>query len=272
MSRWSCLALLLLACEPGQIRVDGLDAEPGSGFVDAPWATNPSTTTTSEDLSIWEGARIEITQPIPGEFLEYGVETPFRAWIVSADEELLEGVEIEWTSDSAPNWYETGPSFDTDALPIGVHDFTAIATLPNGSVVQHTVGGVLVQHPFGGTYAGLLDVDGTILNLPISCVGVTLVTVDQFGTTGAGDGDCIVSLLGLDVPLHYIYDLDIDEYGTVSGTAGADLLGWFTYNFPADGTIDPDGVGLDIDFSGEVPLMGPLNGATTAERVSLSSQ
>ena len=272
MPAWTSLALLLVACEPGAIQVDGLDAEPGTGWVDSPWAGPTDTETESPDLSEWEGARIEVTSPEAGEFIEWRSVTPFRAWIVSAQETLLELEDVEWSSDQDPNWFETGPSFDTDALPIGTHAFTATATLPTGAVLQHTVGGVLVQHAYGGTYTGLLDVDGTILNVPVSCVGVTLVVVDATGTTGTGDGDCIVSLLGLDLPLHYIYDLEIDEAGVVGGTAGADLLGLFTYNFPAEGTLDPNNGGLDLVFNGEVPLMGPLNGSTTAERVGLETE
>ena len=264
--------LILFACEPGTIAVEGLDAQPSEGWATEAWAGQPTGTKDAEDFSMWDGARIDITSPIPGEFLVWGETTEFHAQIVAADGSILEFDDIEWASDTTANWFEQGASFETADLPIGSHAFNAIATLPNGAIVQHTVGGVLVQHPFGGTYVGLLDVDGTILNLPISCVGVTLVTVDQFGTEGTGDGDCIISLLGLDVPLHYIYDLDLDEFGAVSGTAGADLLGWFTFNFPADGTIDPDGVGLDMTFAGEVPLMGPMNGATVAERISLNSQ
>jgi hypothetical protein len=264
--------LILFACEPGSIAVDGLDAPPGEGWATDAWATELATAEDPEDVSMWNGARIEVISPEPGSFLDWGATTVFEAQIVAADGTIMPFDDVEWSSDTTPNWYEQGARFESSDLPIGSQDFNAIATLPNGAVVQHTIGGVLVQHPFGGTYVGLLDVDGTLLNLPVSCTGVTVVIVDQFGTEGTGDGDCIVSLLGIDLSLHYIYELEIDALGVVGGTAGADLLGWFTYNFPAVGTVDPLGSGLDLTFEGEVPLMGPLNGATVAERVSLNSQ
>jgi len=131
----------------------------------------------------------------------------------------------------------------------------------------------MVQHAHGGTYVGILDVDGTILNIPVSCTGASVLVVDRYGDEATGDGDCVVSVLGLgEIPLHYVFELDIDGTGAVSGTAAADLLGWFQYNFPASGTLVPDGAGFDLVFEGSVPLMGPLNGATDAVRVSLDSE
>ena len=34
----------------------------------------------------------------------------------------------------------------------------------------------------------------------------------------------------------------------------------FTYNFDAEGSLDPSGA-MDVSFSGDVPLIGTLNGA-----------
>lgn len=262
--------LLLVACEPAELRLDRLDDRPDEG-----WATSPSedwtTTDPTDTFSQWEGARLEILQPAAGELLNWGAVHTFEAIVVAENGDELPVDGVEWGSDLAPNWFETGASFDTDALPIGIHAFTAQAELPNGAVVQHTVGGVKVQHPYGGTYAGLLEVDGTILNFPISCVGAGIVVIDRFGEQGTGTGDCLISLLGADVPLSMIYELEIAADASIGGTVGVDLIGFFTYNFDAEGSLDPSAT-MSVSFGGEVLLMGPLTGSTTAERISLDAQ
>lgn len=261
--------LFAIACT-AELGVDGLDDRPGEG-----WATDPIETWTSEPgdpgPSEFDGATIEILSPRAGDLLAWGASHTFEAVVRAQDGTELEVDPIEWGSDLAPNWFETGASFDTDGLPIGIHAFTARAELPNGAVVQHTAGGVKVQHPFGGTYAGLLEVDGSITNIPISCVGAGLIVIDRYGEIGTGEGDCLVSILAVDVPLHLLYDLEFDEFGAISGSVGVDLLGWFTYNFDAEGALDPSAT-LSVTFGGTVPLMGPLSGSTEAERISFDAQ
>ena len=260
--------LVLAACGPATMAIDDR-AEVGSG-----WATDPYEewqTTPSEPDDPWEGAQLTVLSPEAGEKLNWGQNHAFEAQVTAPDGSVLPLEDIEWGSSSAPNWFEAGAAFETDGLPIGDHDFTAWAFLPNGSILQHTVGGVRVQHAYGGTYAGLLDVDGTIASVPISCVGAALVVIDATGEVGLGDGDCVVSLLAVDVPLHLLYDLEIDEYGAITGSVGVDLIGWFTYNFDAEGALDPSGA-MDVSFAGDVPLMGPLSGTTSAERISLDTE
>ncbi len=273
MRRVVPLAALLAGCAPGELSVDALDRGPGEGWATDPLETWSGHTPTEPTDPRWNGATLTVLSPAAGDLLIWGATHTFEAEVVAQDGTplSLDDAAIEWGSDLAPNWYQTGASFETDGLPIGIHDFTAWAHLPNGAVLQHTVGGVKVQHAFGGTYAGVLDVDGSVQQIPISCIGAGLVVIDRFGEHGTGEGDCLVNLLAVDVPLHLLYDLDIATDGAVTGTVGVDLAGWFTYNFDAEGALDPSAT-LDLSFSGDVPLMGPLSGTTTAERISLDSQ
>ena len=262
--------LFAVACAPATITIDESGRKVGQG-----WETDPmeewEPTETGPDYSMWEGAQLTILSPESGTKLNWGQMHTFEVQITAPDGTVLPADDIEWGSNLAPNWFETGETFETDGLPIGTHDFTAWATLPNGAVLQHTAGGVRVQHAYAGTFAGLLDVDGSVTNIPISCVGAGLVIVDPTGQTGVGEGDCVVSILAIDVPLNMVYDLEIDEYAQIGGAVGVDLLGWFTYNFDAEGSLDPSGA-MDVSFSGEVPLMGPLSGTTSATRISLDTE
>ena len=135
---------LLAACTTG-VAIDGLDDKPGKG-----WATDPIETWTTQEPSgtaLYDGATIEVLEPAAGDLLNWGAEHHFEAVVRAEDGTVLPVDTVEWGSDQAPNWFETGSAFDTDGLPIGLHAFTARAELPNGAVVQHTVGGVKVQPP-----------------------------------------------------------------------------------------------------------------------------
>lgn len=263
------LSVLLVGCAPGELSLERLDDTTGEG-----WATTPEVTwtgsTTTPETDAWAGAKLTILAPAAGDVLASGASHHFEAQVRAPDGTVLPVPDIAWTSDLSENWFEVGEAFDTEDLPVGMHTFTAAATLPNGATVQHSVGVVRVQHPFAGTYAGLLDVSGTVVNVPISCVGAGLVVIDRNGEEGLGEGDCIVSILAVNVPLHLLYELEFDEAGAVGGTVGVDLLGWFTYNFAATGALDPSAV-LEVAFSGEVPLMGPLSGTSTLERISFDT-
>ena len=267
------LASLLLsaaACAPGTVSFDEGTSGLGTGWATEPFETYEGTTTATDDgLSAYDDAVLTVLSPSPSEFIPLGTVAVFEAEIVGRDGTVLDSP-IEWQSSTAPGWYEQGALFETTDLPLGLHDFTAQTTLPNGDHLVHTISSVRVQHPFAGTYAGLYDVDGTILNFPVTCIGVAILTLEADGTFADGDGECLISLLGIDVPLNFLFEFDIEPDGTLSGTAGADLVGFFTYNFPADGSLDPSG-SLSMSFEGDVPLFGLMSGGLDAPRISLDT-
>lgn len=261
---------LLVACGPGTVQFPDGDEVSASGWVDEPWAQDPAEEE-APDTSQYDGATLHIVSPTSGEFMTYGQVASFEAELVAADGTFLESTDVEWSSDRQESWFHQGLAFEADDLEVGIHALTAQATLPNGDHLAHTVGGLLVQAKAGGTYAGILRVNGTIQNIPVACVGSSVIWVDEYGIRGEGNGECLISIV-ISIPLNYVFDLDITELGVISGDAGVDLVGWFTYNFPAIGQLDPDNYGIDMTFNGDVPLLGTLNGSVEAPRVSMDSQ
>src|SRR5690606_34762646 len=104
-----------------------------------------------------------------------------------------------------------GAAFDDDALDVGIHDITAEVTLPNGDRLAHTVGGILLQSLYAGTYSGIFNAQLQWEDLPIDCSGAVLLIVDPWGEVVAGDANCLASLLGFDAPIDFIFDLDNDD-------------------------------------------------------------
>ena len=190
-----------------------------------------------EEELIWQEATLEILSPEPSAFIPLGEEYLFEAIILDSAGEELEFSEIEWSSSVDSAWSYTSDSFQ-DELSAGQHAITAQARLPNGDRLSYVVGGVLVQHPNAGIYAGTTSIDITINNptpLIVSCSGGVTLTVEPSGEIGLGEGDCIVNINGGDIPSTYIFDLEIDETD-VGGSAALDL--WLIQQeFPLVGTI-----------------------------------
>ncbi len=217
----------------------------------------------------YAGAVLRIASPAGGTVWTPDATVPLRADFLAPDGTLLEPLEVQWTTDRDPAWVGEGAALEAD-LDVGAHRLTARARLPDGTGLAYSVGDVRIQDDAAGTYAGLFQVDLETLGLTFSCTGSSTVAVGPYGTLGQGDGSCLLSvlILDLDLPLSYVFDLDIADDGTVTGEAGAEIL-LITYNFPAEGTLDPAGVGFDLTFAGDVPLLGPIDATVEAERVSL---
>lgn len=269
------LPVLLVGCAPGTIAVDGLDAVPGEGWADEPWASNDTGDTTPETTLPWDEATLRIASPKSATVLPLGELHHFEVELTGPSGIVLptDDVDVVWTSNQDISWLGIGPSFDDDGLDAGIHSLTAKATLPDGTTAAHTVGAVLVQSEFSGTYAGLYSVDVIVAGLSVPCTGATTVLVEPPGDLGYGEGECLVSipLLGGDIALTWVFDLEIDVDGVVGGTIGVSAAGLFTYDFPAEGTVDPLGAGFDVTFAGSIPFVGDVDGFVEAPRVSIQS-
>ena len=99
-------------------------------------------------------------------------------------------------SDVDETWAPYGAELVDDSIDIGKHNITAEVTLPDGSRIAHTVGGVLVQHEDAGTYVGdmILSMDASVGEPPIgaSCVGAAVIVVDEYGELATGDAACTI--------------------------------------------------------------------------------
>jgi len=264
------LLICLFGCHTGSIALGDLDGKSGEGWAEGPWETWE----TGDDpiRSIWEGAQLRILSPESGSYVISGEDQVFSAVVEAPDGEVLPWTDITWASETS-SWTGVGDAFADSGLDIGLHDLTAVARLPNGDVVEYTAGHVKVQSFGSGLYAGTFSVDGSFNAIQFGCIGSNVIAVEPHGVEGTGSGDCLVSLLGFgELPLSFLIDLEIDPAsGVVTGTCGADLFGWFTYDFPTEGLLRPLDGGFDLTFSGDVPLVGPIDAWLAAERISLDS-
>lgn len=275
-------AILLVGCT-GTLEVGGLDdtatadtvpQEPGTGWVGEPWeVTDPADPSNGTDLP-WDQATFRIVSPKSATILPLGETHLFEAELTGPGGPLpLEQAEVRWTSAQDTSWLGTGERFEDDALDVGIHSLTAQASLPDGTVLAHTVGAVLVQSPFSGTYAGLYQVDVNVAGITVACTGATTILVDPYGEDGFGEGQCLVSIpfLGGDIPLTWVFEPTIDVDGVVDGTIGVSGFGLFTYDFDAEGVVDPLAGGFDVTFAGDIPFIGTIDGYLDAPRVSIQS-
>jgi len=243
-----------------------LDTALGEGWTDEASAWTEEDT--EPDFSAYEGAYARIVSPQAGSLVPIGELQTYTVEVRSPDGQLLTPTGVIWQSNIDPDFQGTEASFETDAIDPGVHTLTALVDLPNGVRLAHSVAGVRVQDPAAGVYAGLFSVDGTVNRITITCTGNALVAFGDLGFVGEGDADCLVSLLGVDVPMTWLFDLENDG-GVIHGTGGVDLLGWFTYDIPvSEGTLDADAGTLKVDFDGPIPFIGELSAFLDAQRVA----
>ncbi|HHO52625.1 MAG TPA: hypothetical protein ENK18_17580 [Deltaproteobacteria bacterium] len=269
-SIWLCCGLA--SCAPGSLWIEegGEVPDPtGSGFVTSPWE-QPSDTA-ALDPALYEGAYARIVSPAAAAVLSWHEPTRFEVEVRSAVGEVLPAGPVQWIASDDPDFEGNGEaSFVDDTLELGTHEIMAIAHLPGGSTAAHSVGDVRVQSGYAGTYAGLFSVDGTVTQITITCTGAAVLVVGQQGVLGEGDGDCLVSILGIDVPMSWDFALENLD-GVVSGDAGVDLIGFFSYRVPATGTLDPQGDGFDVTFEADIPLIGTISAFLSAPRISLET-
>lgn len=264
---------VLFACAPQVTVVEGgsgsdLDDDVVIGDQDA-GDDDTATDTASDEDAAWDGATLVVHSPASGSFLPWGQTSTFSATVYAADGTATDFDDIAWASDVDAAWSLLGAEEEDDALDVGTHALTATAALPNGDRLAYTVGGVLVQSPYAGVYAGTLVVDAAAeydgTTYAAGCSGALTLVVDAYGETITGEGGCLLSLQGVDLDTNYVFDLENTE-GMVAGAASADF-GWYAYDFEAAGTVTEDGA-LSGTFADDVYGYLAVEGAWDATRVS----
>lgn len=268
---------VLFACAPETIVVkgdDGTDLDEdgvigdGVGDTDDTGAEDTGGDDVDEDAA-WDGATLVVHSPASGSFLPWGETSTFSATVYAADGTATDFDDIAWASDVDAAWAIEGREVEDDALDVGTHALTATAALPNGDRLAYSVGGVLVQSPYAGVYAGTLVVDAAAeydgTTYAAGCSGALTLVVDAYGETVTGEGGCLLSLQGYDLDTTYVFDLENAE-GTVAGAASADF-GWYAYDFDAAGTVSEDGA-LSGTFADDVYGYLAVEGAWETTRVS----
>ncbi len=259
MTRSILLALpLLFACKSeGDLTVQphdtGLDADTGD------------LEDTGLPPEVYDEAFLRILSPASASYLPLGEPAHFEAEVFDQDGEPLPFDEVVWTSSADSYWSGQGVDFWDGDLDVGVHDLTAVARLPNDDRVAHTVGGVLVQSPWAGTYVGLFVSTVTYESVPVPCNGVATLVVEPYGARATGDATCVASLMGYEMEFNYAFELDNVE-GQLSGRAAADIMGMFEYDFEASGTLDAQE--MTFAFGDDVFGMLQLKAEVRTDRIS----
>ncbi len=218
-----------------------------------------------EDLTVYEGAVIRIVSPESGDFLAFGENHTFEAVITNPDGDELPVEDITWNSDNDNAWQLAGAEIDDDTIDVGTHNITAEVELPDGARLAHTVGGVLVQHEFAGTYVGdmVLSMDTSFEDTPVgtSCIGAAIVVVDIYGEVAEGSSSCTLDLLGyatFDVGHSFSYDILETELDG-SANVAIPFVG-FELPFSSEGSLEDDTIITQWEggFGGSFELAGVL--------------
>jgi len=235
-------------------------------------STSPSDTGPADDTmddAWWDATSLVLVAPRSGAFLPLGEAAPFEAHVLDASGADSGFEAITWSSSVDPAWTATGTVFQDASLPVGSHDITATARLPNGDRLATTAGGILVQSPYAGTYAGTVALSTTITwgDTPYTatCAGSATMAVTREGTAVNGSATCLLSVLTYELDVVLAVDADNDA-GTLDGTVSADLT-MYAIDLPASGTVTEEGV-LVLDFAGEVPGFATFDGAIEATRIT----
>ena len=262
---WLLGMTLLGACTSDEWPVDPADYVDGSSSDDgmATVGIGPSL----------DGARLEVFEPESAGIYFLGEPLPLIAELTDADGNATGFDEVTWRADGVDYALGTEAMTEVD-LPAGVYDITAEVELPDGDRLSASVGGVRVQSPNTGIYAGeiamalMVDLQGMALN-PV-CRGATTVTIDMEGETlEAEPGSCTLDLLLTSFPADF--EIDAVLYGNaVSGEVTFTFAGLFMASFDFEGTLFDDT--LFSGFIGElaIPLLltAPADGTFVAEKVT----
>lgn len=216
------------------------------------------------DETDWSQAELVVTSPVSASFVSLEEGTTFSAHLENAEGEILDFDEITWKSSVATDWNPTGAEFD-DTLPIGVHDLKAKAVLPNGDRVSYTVGGVLVQSAYAGTYTGNVIVDLITEQLSTACSGAATLTIDASGEVVDGTANCFLSIQGIDIDGQYIIEAENDA-GDMDGSIALDVFG-FEVPLELEGAVNEAGE-LEGGFVGSLVGFADIEGELSLTRVS----
>jgi len=218
-----------------------------------------------EDPGTWDTAVLVINSPQSGAFVPWGEEASFDAVVVDAEGQELDFDEISWTSDADASWTIAGRSVNDDTLDVGSHAITARAELPNGDRLSHTVGGVLVQSAYAGTYSGTLRMDLVSDQITTACSGTAMLIIDPYGELVLGDASCFLSFQGVDIDGQYAIDAQ-NEDGSMEGEILLDISG-FELPLGLDGDVSETGE-LQGSFTGDLMGFATVDGVLTATRIT----
>lgn len=207
----------------------------------------------------WDTATLVVEAPLPGSFISWEDGGHFEARIVDAEGNTMDFEDIQWASDIG-GWDNVGTSFDDDAMDVGTHAITATATLPNGDRLAYTVGGVLIQSAYAGTYVGTMQVDMTYDTYTVGCAGASTIIIDAYGDQVDGAANCLLSFQGVNLDSAFVLDVENDR-GDLYGSIAVEVYGYeLPMDFSGDVTEEGEFYGtFDGDMFGQASFAGDLD-------------
>ncbi|MCP4809565.1 MAG: hypothetical protein GY913_07290 [Proteobacteria bacterium] len=217
------------------------------------------------DEALWADLSLVLESPASGDFIPMEDGGTFAAHLVNAEGELVEFDELTWTTNMSQDWVQIGSAIEDDTLAVGVHDITVTAELPTGDRLSHTVGGVLVQSHYAGTYSGDMKVNMAAQGYEVGCSGAATIYVDAYGELVQGASGCLLSLQGFEIDSDFVLAVQNDD-GVLSGDIAVTVYG---YELPMEfsGDVTEDGL-LTGEFAGDVFGQAEFDGTLEVNRIS----
>jgi hypothetical protein len=188
--------------------------------------------------SVWSsGAHQTLRQLI--HFLDDGI--PLQGYVRAKDGTRLPVEDLAW-SVGRQNLVGTDQTFKSIA---GIYDVVVGVRLPNGDRLGTTIGGVRLQSPYTGVWAGAVTVNAAGeyqgQALQANCIGPFDFEVGMAGRVLEGSGGCSLALVVID-PIDLSFDVTGDvRADAVSGDIGFGVSSWFSVPVGWDGKFtDPD--------------------------------
>lgn len=295
MSRipWLLWFALTAGCDNGTGVISLGDTEdPATDPTDTPTNTDPPTDTTPTDtvpadttdtpdepvdptpvvdpeIEQYEGAELIVDAPEPAELdVDGDGILHLSGRVVNPQGATLPFEDITWTVLETGDEVLVGRDGDAE-VGFGVWTIEVVADLPNGDTLRTVIGGLRVQSPRTGIYAGVVNINATLngLGVPLttSCQGSLVFDVNLEGDALDGDGGCDLVFLGINLTLSLTYRFtgDITDPGAAgdlvidTGLIGIPL-GWggtFRAGNQLAGTFQGFGFGLfgySLDLTGDL--------------------
>lgn len=224
----------------------------------------PADTSPVIDEELWAGASMVVESPTSGQFIPVEDGGEFTAYLLDEAGDPIEFDDIVWTTNQS-EWTLTGSALDDDTLGVAVHDLTATAELPNGDRLSHTIGGVLVQSHYAGTYTGDMKVNMAAQGVEVGCSGAATIVIDPTGTLVQGSSGCLLSLQGFEIDSAFVLNVANDD-GDLSGDIAVEVYG---YELPMafEGDVSEEGE-MTGAFAGDVFGQAEFDGVLTVSRIS----
>ncbi len=264
------------ATDPTTDPVDTTDTTPGdtvpadtTDTTDTPDAPVDTTPAVDPEIEQYEGAELIVDAPEPAELdVDGDGVIHLTGRVVNPQGATLPFEDITWTVLETGDEVLVGRDGDAE-VGFGVWTIEVVADLPNGDTLRTVIGGLRVQSPRTGIYAGIVNINATLngLGVPLttSCQGSLVFDVNLEGDALDGDGGCDLVFLGINLTLSLTYQVsgDIADPGAAgdlvidTGLIGIPL-GWggtFRAGDQLAGTFEGFGFGLfgySLDLTGDL--------------------